>query len=179
MGYSFIYTRQVVYNGNFSAELYKPKFPEDNVQLTNGTGFMVGKKQYHEHLKVATEIKQVSFATISGKSLTMLQKHTCHDYTAIDKANLIWQHLLYTGVGGTCCARHGCWVPHSMVNFQKGEAYVPPRVDHIIFCWHSVQAKKYGLLRVWVTEVQYKRSSACGALLWYHVPIFSTHDVLI
>ena len=44
MGYSFIYTRQVVYDGNFSAKLYKPKFPKDNVQLTNGTGFMVGEK---------------------------------------------------------------------------------------------------------------------------------------
>ena len=135
IGCIFVFTRQVVYDGNFSAELYKPKLPKDNVQLTNGTGFMVGEKQYHEHLKVATEIKQVSFATVSGMFLlTMLQKCTCHDHAAIDKANLIWQHLVYTGVGGACCARHGCWVPHSMVNFQKGEAYVPPRVDHIIFC---------------------------------------------
>ena len=64
----------------------------------------------------------------------MLQKCTCHDYMAIDKANLIQKHLVYTGVGGACCAIHGCWVAHSKVNFQKGEAYVPPMIDHIIFC---------------------------------------------
>lgn len=34
-------------------------------------------------------------------------------------------HLLYTGIGGACCARHGCWVPHSIVDFENGEGYVP------------------------------------------------------
>jgi hypothetical protein len=29
-----------------------------------------------------------------------------------------------TGVGGCACARHGAYVPHSMVNFQKGERWM-------------------------------------------------------
>ena len=41
---------------------------------------------------------------------------------------------------------HQAWVPHSMVNFQKGEVYMPPRVNHIIFCWLSCAGKK-----IWIT----------------------------
>ena len=167
MGYSFVYTRQVVYDGNFSAELYKPKFPEDDVQLTNGTGFMVGKKRYHEHLKMATEIKQVSFATILGKSLMMLQKHTCHDYTAINKANLIQQHLVYTGVGGACCARNGCWVPYSMVNFQKGEVYVPPRIDHIFFA--DILCRQKNMDYCVLESLKYNTKGLPRAVLYYDI----------
>ncbi|KAI6039496.1 hypothetical protein EDC04DRAFT_2568368, partial [Pisolithus marmoratus] len=29
-----------------------------------------------------------------------------------------------TGIGATACAWHGCFVPHSMVDFQKGERYM-------------------------------------------------------
>ncbi|KAG1882239.1 hypothetical protein F4604DRAFT_1921982 [Suillus subluteus] len=31
------------------------------------------------------------------------------------------KRLEATGIGGCACARHGCFVPHSMVDFQKGE----------------------------------------------------------
>ena len=55
----WIYARQTVYDGNFSAELFKPKTPEDDVRLADGTGFMVGQERYNAHLKVATEIKEV------------------------------------------------------------------------------------------------------------------------
>ncbi|KAI6038061.1 hypothetical protein EDC04DRAFT_2570386, partial [Pisolithus marmoratus] len=29
-----------------------------------------------------------------------------------------------TGIGATACAQHGCFFPHSMVDFQKGERYM-------------------------------------------------------
>ncbi|KAI5987586.1 hypothetical protein EDC04DRAFT_2518722, partial [Pisolithus marmoratus] len=29
-----------------------------------------------------------------------------------------------TGIGATACAQHGCFVPHSVVDFQKGERYM-------------------------------------------------------
>jgi hypothetical protein len=29
-----------------------------------------------------------------------------------------------TGIGAAACARHGCYYPHSVVDFQKGEKYV-------------------------------------------------------
>jgi hypothetical protein len=28
-----------------------------------------------------------------------------------------------TGIGACACARHECFVPHSVVDFQKGERY--------------------------------------------------------
>src|ERR1700683_3528882 len=48
----------------------------------------------------------------------------CHDFTAVHEANMLKQHLLYTGIGAAACPRHGCFVPHSVVDFQKGERYV-------------------------------------------------------
>jgi hypothetical protein len=46
---------------------------------------------------------------------------TCNHFDAIDKANLLRQHLIHTGIGAAACARHGCYVPHSVVDFHKGE----------------------------------------------------------
>ena len=34
------------------------------------------------------------------------------------------RHLEVTGIGAIACARHGCFVPHSVVDFQKGEQSV-------------------------------------------------------
>ena len=53
-----------MYDGNLSAELFKPNAPEDDIQLANGAGFVVGQDQYHSHLKVATEIKEVGIIFI-------------------------------------------------------------------------------------------------------------------
>ncbi|KAG1805128.1 hypothetical protein EV424DRAFT_1474414 [Suillus variegatus] len=36
-------------------------------------------------------------------------------------ANASHHRLEATGIGGCACARHGCFVPHAMVDFQKGE----------------------------------------------------------
>ncbi|KAG1906159.1 uncharacterized protein F5891DRAFT_1125607 [Suillus fuscotomentosus] len=36
-------------------------------------------------------------------------------------ANASHHKLEATGIGGCACARHGCFVPHAMVDFQKGE----------------------------------------------------------
>ena len=30
-------------------------------------------------------------------------------------------HLTSTGIGATACARHGCFFPNSVVDFQRGE----------------------------------------------------------
>ncbi|KAG2056182.1 hypothetical protein BDR06DRAFT_981588 [Suillus hirtellus] len=40
-----------------------------------------------------------------------VQKSDCNNHHALEA----------TGIGGCACARHGCFVPHSMVDFQKGE----------------------------------------------------------
>ena len=51
-------------DGNFQAEHMKIKNPENDVQLTDGTGFMVSRVPYKSHLKSVVERRQVS--TTSG-----------------------------------------------------------------------------------------------------------------
>ncbi|KAJ8583965.1 hypothetical protein M405DRAFT_712155, partial [Rhizopogon salebrosus TDB-379] len=46
---------------------------------------------------------------------------TCHNHRAVTQANASRHKLEATGIGGVACARHGCFVPHAMVDFQKGE----------------------------------------------------------
>jgi hypothetical protein len=52
-------------DGNFQAEHMKMRNPENDVPLSDGTGFMVSKKPYESHLKsaAAVERRQVSFIT--------------------------------------------------------------------------------------------------------------------
>ena len=47
-------------DGNFQVEHMRMKNPENNVSLSDGTGFMVSKKPYKSHLKLAVERWQVS-----------------------------------------------------------------------------------------------------------------------
>jgi hypothetical protein len=41
------------------------KKPEDDVQLTNGSGYVVEQTTYKEHLKTAIEIKEVVLSDFS------------------------------------------------------------------------------------------------------------------
>jgi hypothetical protein len=46
-------------DGNFQAEHMRMRNPENDVPLSDGTGFMVKKAPYKLHLKSAVERKQV------------------------------------------------------------------------------------------------------------------------
>jgi hypothetical protein len=48
-------------DGNFQAEHMKMRNPENDVPLSNGTGFMVSPIPYELHLKSAVERRQVCF----------------------------------------------------------------------------------------------------------------------
>src|SRR5882724_13602819 len=52
------------------------------------------------------------------------QKSTCHNHKAVNAVNTHWNNLEATGIGACACERHGCFVPHSVVNFQEGERCV-------------------------------------------------------
>ena len=55
-------------DGNFQAEHMKMRNPENDVPLSDGTGFMVIRAPYELHLKSAVERRQVStIGSISGK----------------------------------------------------------------------------------------------------------------
>jgi len=47
-------------DGNFQAEHMRMKNPENDVLLSDGTGFMVSKEPYKSHLKSAVERWQIS-----------------------------------------------------------------------------------------------------------------------
>ncbi|GBE82431.1 hypothetical protein SCP_0408150 [Sparassis crispa] len=100
------FKRSFVMDGNFSAEHMKMKHPEEDVALSDGQAFMVSQEDYKAHLAVAMESHQHS---------------TCHEHRAVNQANVDRANLDATGIRATACARHGFFVPHTVVDFQKGE----------------------------------------------------------
>ncbi|KAG1855363.1 hypothetical protein DFJ58DRAFT_841154 [Suillus subalutaceus] len=103
---AWLYSRSLVMDGNFKAEHLFPVNPTDEVALTDGLGFMVGDGRYKLHLAEAQDI---------------VHRSDCNNHRAVNQANASRHKLEATGIGGCACARHGCFVPHSMVDFQKGE----------------------------------------------------------
>ena len=55
-----LFMRGFMMDGNFQAEHMRMRKPENDVPLSDGTGFMVSKKPYELHLKSAAERRQVS-----------------------------------------------------------------------------------------------------------------------
>ncbi|GBE79973.1 hypothetical protein SCP_0211750 [Sparassis crispa] len=100
------FKRGFVMDGNFSAEHMKMKHSEEDVALSDGQAFMVSQEDYKAHLAVAMESHQRS---------------TCHEHRAVNQANVDRANLDATGIRATACARHGFFIPHTVVDFQKGE----------------------------------------------------------
>lgn len=120
---SWLYRRSIVVDGNFSLEHMKMKKSEDDVFLSDGEGYMVSWTPYQEHLEGSSETTQVVYTSIhpSSDCLLIQQRATCANHKAVNQANSNRKNLEATGVGACACARHGCFVPHSVVDFQKGE----------------------------------------------------------
>ncbi|KAG1871356.1 hypothetical protein DFJ58DRAFT_713869 [Suillus subalutaceus] len=93
-------------DGNFKAEHLHATNPDDEVYLMDGRGFMVGDSMYKEHL---------------SKAKDNVQRSECNNHRAVNQANATCHGLEAMGISGCACARHGCFVPHAMVDFQKGE----------------------------------------------------------
>ncbi|KAH9173120.1 hypothetical protein EDB89DRAFT_2114027 [Lactarius sanguifluus] len=110
-----LFMRGFIMDGNFQAEHMKMRNPENDIPLSDGTGFMVSQGAYESHLKSAAERRQRS---------------TCHDHRAVNNVNRHNGHLQSTGIGATACV-HGNFVPDSVVDFQKGEAQ--KNMDYSIF----------------------------------------------
>jgi hypothetical protein len=58
-----LFMRGFMMDGNFQAEHMKMRNPENDISLTDGTGFMVSRIPYESHLKSAIERRQVSTAS--------------------------------------------------------------------------------------------------------------------
>ncbi|KAG0691507.1 hypothetical protein DFH29DRAFT_986263 [Suillus ampliporus] len=100
---------EYVVDGNFTAQHMKMKIPEDDVSLADGKGYMVTEGPYQAHIHDSIEERE---------------KSTCSNHWAVNAANVQRSNLRATGVGATACARHGCFVPHAVVDFQKGERHM-------------------------------------------------------
>ncbi|KAG2133688.1 uncharacterized protein EDB93DRAFT_1242819 [Suillus bovinus] len=96
------YTWSFVMDGNFKAKHLHPIKPFDEVWLADGLGFMVGKDRYKAHLVEAADT---------------LEKSSCNNHQAVNQANVAQHKLESMGIGGVACSRHGCFVPHAMVDF--------------------------------------------------------------
>ncbi|KAG1888335.1 hypothetical protein F4604DRAFT_1877431 [Suillus subluteus] len=112
---AWLYSRSLVMDGNFKAEHMFPANPTDEVVLTDGLGFMVSDGRYKLHLAKAQDI---------------VHWLDCNNHRAVNQANASRHNLEATGIGGCACARHGCFVPHSMVDFQKGERQM--NMDYVL-----------------------------------------------
>lgn len=122
---SWITRRTIAVDGNFHADHIKMRRPDLDVMLTDGQGFMVEDGRYKEYLSVAKEPRYVSilmhfdFFSFIYQSK---QKPSCRNHRAITAANSNnRRNLDATGVVASCCARHGCFIPTSVCDMQKGE----------------------------------------------------------
>ena len=64
-------------DGNFQAEHMRMKNPENDIPLSDGAGFMVSKKLYKSHLKLAVKRQQVAL-------YLMFQQAFAHALTEVD-----------------------------------------------------------------------------------------------
>ncbi|KAG1823337.1 hypothetical protein EV424DRAFT_1538494 [Suillus variegatus] len=106
---SLLYIRSLVMDRNFKAKHLHATNPADEVSLMDGHGFMVGNALYKEHLAIAKDA---------------MQRSECNNHHAVNLANASHHRLEATSIGRCASARHGCFVPHAMVDFQKGERCV-------------------------------------------------------
>ncbi|KAG1863869.1 hypothetical protein F4604DRAFT_1683495 [Suillus subluteus] len=86
---SWKYTQSFVMDGNFKAEHLHPIKPFDEVWLSDGLGFMVGKDRYKMHLAEAAD---------------MVEKSSCNNHRVVNQANAARHKLESTGIGGVACA---------------------------------------------------------------------------
>ncbi|KAH9481966.1 hypothetical protein JR316_0006496 [Psilocybe cubensis] len=103
----FVYRRVLMADRNFKADHVQPKKPSEDVWLSEGSGMVPKREEYHAFLKTAIE---------------KLTGAPCENtFRAITGAMQASKSCDVTGVVGVACARHGCYAPNSLVDLFKGE----------------------------------------------------------
>ncbi|KAG1784794.1 uncharacterized protein HD556DRAFT_1250836, partial [Suillus plorans] len=102
----WLVSQRYVVDGNFTAQHMVMRKPQLDISLSDGLGYMVKDQEYQTHLSSAVESKERS---------------SCSNHHAVNAANISRSNLRATGVGATACARHGCFVPHSIVDFRRAK----------------------------------------------------------
>ncbi len=105
-------------NGNFVSEHLQMQNPEDDVFLADSHEFMVKYELYKEHIKGSNELREA---------------FRCNDHKVVNHVNHNHaKNLDATRIGVCGCGHHGCFFPHCMVDFQKGEQYMVTRKIKIL-----------------------------------------------
>ena len=103
------------------------KRPETDVSLSDGELFMVKHDPYAQHLANALQQQPVCYPKNRIKSqVNEKKKSKCSNHRAQNNGGLHQNHLDSTGKVACACARHGAFIPHCVVDFQKGEWCINP-----------------------------------------------------
>ena len=101
------------------------KSAPNQVWLMDGKGFMVTSGAYKTYLAGSANQIEVGHPSIEPRLFTYPQwLSMLQQSPAVNQAKSNRSQLDSTRIGGCACARHGCFIPHAMVDFQKGEQYV-------------------------------------------------------
>lgn len=97
----------------------------DDVHLTHGEFYFVNQQEYKAHLEVAEDSKQVFPRNLrcppTTNRLAHCQEPTCNQHSAVNDRFKTFKGKDITGIGAVACARHGCFCPGGVVDFEKGE----------------------------------------------------------
>lgn len=132
--------RTLVADGNFKQDHLAMKRDSEDVALSDGLGFMVARKQFDEYLEEASKQTKVPLVSMTYSLILQVpdvnQVSSCHEHRAVTQQNHAQSHLDVTGIGAIACGRHGCFYPHSIVNFRKGEGLVRNNTSFPSFLTH-------------------------------------------
>ena len=98
------FRRVIMLDGNFKADHLNMMTARD-VSLSQGLMFFVTDQGYKEHLSKTKEAQD---------------KSRCSNHKAINLPNSVKKNRDVTGIGAAVC-KHGYFLPHSVVDFHKGE----------------------------------------------------------
>lgn len=121
-------------DGNFQLKGRDKAGGETDAGLSTGLGIVIDKTERDEWCIKGPPVRQASqLIKIQALGLisTLLQESTCSGLAAVDRAGSKKSKGLHaTGVAAASCARHGCFMKQTMVDFKCGEAYVIPDIAH-------------------------------------------------
>ncbi len=119
------------------------KKPQSDIQLRDSTGYVVTTTTYKEHLAITNGVQE---------------KSDCANHKAVNQATRPRKHVDNTGIGAIACARHGFFVPHSIVNFKKGEQWVCIIcTEHYIDCWLDRRTWILHFRKLWSSLPNYRQ----------------------
>ncbi|KAI6010723.1 hypothetical protein F5J12DRAFT_781725 [Pisolithus orientalis] len=106
--------------------LFFPACPQPGINFART--FVMDSNFKAKHMLPKNAAKEVWLMDGNG-----FMKSDCNNHWAVNQANAQRNKLELTRIGGCACVRHGCFVPHAMVDLQKGEQL---QIQPSIGLWH-------------------------------------------